>query len=176
VETEMSVPTQAHHEKSTDLRELVDEIRGQVEAKGRIDWVDGKNLLRMIDALHAERTLAPATQTGDVRKVSAAMIRKSLQGCKRTFDVRLNGLTDEGIEVLCSVLSGELNAELAASAAPTHLALFDKLRDEWNGEIEPGQPCFDTFSACLAGLSDAIEKSRAAAPPATQTGDVRKGE
>jgi hypothetical protein len=55
--------------------------------------------------------------TGDVRKVSAAMIRKSLQGCKRTFDVRLNGLTDEGIEVLCSVLSGELNAELAASAA-----------------------------------------------------------
>jgi hypothetical protein len=116
----MSEPTQAHHEKSTELRELVDEIRGQVEAKGRIDWVDGKNLLRMIDALHAERSIAPAT--------------------------------------------------------PTHLALFDKLRDEWNGEIEPGQPCFDTFSACLAGLSDAIEKSRAAAPPATQTGDVRKGE
>jgi hypothetical protein len=126
---------------------LRDEWNGEIEPGQPCFDTFSACLAGLSDAIEKSRAAAPpATQTGDVRKVSAAMIRKSLQGCKRTFDVRLNGLTDEGIEVLCSVLSGELNAELAASAAPT---------PESTGADEIVEACAELFSddAVLTGLS-----------------------
>lgn len=56
---------------SEDLWCFVDDIRAQVEAKGRLDWVDGKNLLRVVDALKFE---LDATQPPRVASSETIMV------------------------------------------------------------------------------------------------------
>jgi hypothetical protein len=178
VETEMSEPTQAQVKKT--IARLRADMKYQ-ESIGRDCYAENvtmKDVLIVCTA--AEHSLAPATPTESTEDNPAKYKRKDLEKYYRWQAESLAAFRAKfGVESNCRALDA-IDALIARAAAPpatpTHLALFDKLRDEWNGEIEPGQPCFDTFSACLAGLSDAIEKSRAAAPPATQTGDVRKGE
>ena len=45
-------------------------------------------------------------------EITAEMVRTSLERCKQTFDIRLKGLTQEGIDLLCRVMPGELTTML----------------------------------------------------------------
>jgi hypothetical protein len=67
-EAQPTEPLAPPSESSADLQCLVDDIRAEVAAKGRLDWVDGKNLLRVIDAMVRERQAAASQRERALEK------------------------------------------------------------------------------------------------------------